>query len=313
VGVNLGRHDAEYDYMPDIVRATDDIDVSLIFNNAGYLVLKVRVVLALDLLLLLLLLLLMMMMTMILTSVDDMVAMKGLRACGHQQPAHEPRVQRREPPACDAPLSQPHGREEAARLHHVHVVAGVVLPCAVERPLRQRQGLPVGLCQLARHRSRAYVVVPSTLAPLQTESERAPCMLTHTALMYATAYGIDVLCLMPGPMNTNFTKGLPELEALKFFCTLPMPSLSLCLCLCLLWLWLCSFSRYHPTDSISSSPEQVAEIMFKSIGKLTWRDASLYTAFTRLVIKFVDMNLLVGLIAKAQKFTPDYRNHPELR
>jgi short-subunit dehydrogenase len=107
---------------------------------------------------------------------------------------------------------------------------------------------------------------------------------TYQSWYFASvAYGIDVLCLMPGPMNTNFTKGLPELDALKFF------------------------------YSISSSPAQVADIMFKSIGRLTWRDASLYTVFTRLVIKFIDMNVLVAVIAKAQKFTSDYRNHPELR
>jgi hypothetical protein len=40
-GVNLGRHDGEYDYMPEIIRVTDDIKVSIVFNNAGYLVLKV--------------------------------------------------------------------------------------------------------------------------------------------------------------------------------------------------------------------------------------------------------------------------------
>lgn len=40
VGVNLGVHDA---YMPKIIEATEDIDISLLFVNAGFIVIGVHV------------------------------------------------------------------------------------------------------------------------------------------------------------------------------------------------------------------------------------------------------------------------------
>eukprot|EP01133_Synstelium_polycarpum_P016087 gene16087-19143_t len=96
-------------------------------------------------------------------------------------------------------------------------------------------------------------------------------------------YGIDVLCLMSGPIQTNFYDNQPKLSAFKFF------------------------------HSISDTPDSAADVMLNGVGHLTWRDSSLFTIISRLVVKVIDMNLLVAGIARGQGLSSDFKNHPELR
>lgn len=96
-------------------------------------------------------------------------------------------------------------------------------------------------------------------------------------------YGIDVLCLMSGPIQTNFYDNQPKLSFFKFF------------------------------HAISDTPDSAADIMLNGVGRITWRDSSLFTIFSRLVVKMVDMNLLVQGIARGQSLSSDFKNHPELR
>jgi hypothetical protein len=60
-------------------------------------------------------------------------------------------------------------------------------------------------------------------------------------------------------------------------------------------------------DLISSTPESVAQTLINSIGRLVWRDASLYTYVTRLITKVVDMNLLVEGMCLGQPFMSDMK------
>jgi hypothetical protein len=63
---------------------------------------------------------------------------------------------------------------------------------------------------------------------------------------------------------------------------------------------------------ISDTPDTVADILLKSIGRMAWRDSSLWAVSNRLIIKVVDMNLLVWLFAWGQKYLPDYKKNPDL-
>lgn len=94
---------------------------------------------------------------------------------------------------------------------------------------------------------------------------------------------IDVISLQSGPIQTNFYDNQPKLSFFKFF------------------------------HAISDTPDSVADILIRSVGRLTWRDSSLFTIGSRLVTKIVDMNFLIQGIARGQSLSSDFKNHPELR
>eukprot|EP00029_Vermamoeba_vermiformis_P000777 TRINITY_DN10969_c0_g1_i1.p1 TRINITY_DN10969_c0_g1~~TRINITY_DN10969_c0_g1_i1.p1 ORF type:complete len:312 (-),score=126.26 TRINITY_DN10969_c0_g1_i1:64-999(-) len=95
-------------------------------------------------------------------------------------------------------------------------------------------------------------------------------------------YGIDVTCLQSGPMRTRFNDKLPKLSALKFF------------------------------ESIASSPEEVAQILINSVGRVVLRDASLYTILTRMLCKVIDNNTMFRIVFHGQKVSADYKNFKDL-
>jgi len=212
VGVNLAQNQ---NYMDNIIENTKDIDVQIIVNNAGYLVLKGFV---------------------------------------------------------RADLNSQLNNLECNVISHLKVTHHF-LKLMVDKNLKG--------CITFTSSQAAFFVAPSSA--LYGSGKAFLSSFAASLAIEAQPYGIDVCCIMPGPMDTNFTKGLPKLDALKFF------------------------------YSISSSPDQVADILLGSIGRIAWRDASLYTLATRLVIKFIDMNVLIHIIAKAQHYTTDFKNHPELR
>jgi len=98
----------------------------------------------------------------------------------------------------------------------------------------------------------------------------------------ARPYGIDVTCLMSGPMATRFYENLPKLNVLALF------------------------------QAISDTPDTVAGVLIKSIGRLTWRDSSIWAISNRITMKVIDNNLLVDAMAWGQKYLPDYKNNPDL-
>jgi len=106
--------------------------------------------------------------------------------------------------------------------------------------------------------------------------------MTTCLAIEARPYGIDVLCLMSGPMATRFYENLPKLDVLSMFI------------------------------KISDTPDTVAGVLIKSIGRLTWRDSSFWAVSNRLTVKAIDNNLLVDVIAWGQKYLPDYKNNPDL-
>jgi hypothetical protein len=63
---------------------------------------------------------------------------------------------------------------------------------------------------------------------------------------------------------------------------------------------------------ISDTPETVADLLIKSVGRLAWRDASVWAFSNRLIVKVIDMNLLCMFIAWGQKYLPDYKKNPQL-
>jgi len=89
---------------------------------------------------------------------------------------------------------------------------------------------------------------------------------------------------MSGPMATNFYQGQPKLDFLRL------------------------------AQAISDTPDTVADVLLKSVGRYTvWRDSSLMTIVSRIILKFVDMNLMIWAMARGQRFSSDFKNNPQLR
>jgi len=122
-------------------------------------------------------------------------------------------------------------------------------------------------------------------APGNCSYASGKAFLTNMASVLAIEgknYGIDVTCLMTGPMRTRFYDNLPKLDVLNFMLM------------------------------ISDTPETVAAVLIKSVGRMAWRDSSMWAVSNRLIIKMVDMNLLCSLFAWGQKFLPDFKKNPQL-
>jgi len=87
---------------------------------------------------------------------------------------------------------------------------------------------------------------------------------------------------MSGPMMTRFYENQPKLDVLNLM------------------------------KKISDTPDTVATVLLKSIGKLTWRDSSLWALSNRIIVKVIDNNLLCILFAWGQQYLPDYKKHPDI-
>jgi len=214
VGVNLGKRDADYDYMKVIQEKTDDIKIQIVMNCAGYLILK------------------------------------GFVKTDMQ-----------------------------AQLTNIE--------CNTISTLRITHHF---MCKMVENKLKgAITFVSSTAAyfpsPGNTAYASGKAFLSNMATCLAIEgkpYGIDITCLMSGPMMTRFYEGQPKLDVLNFMM------------------------------NISDTPDTVADVLIKSIGRLSWRDSSLWAVSNRLIIKVIDVNLLVELFAWGQKYLPDYKKNPQL-
>ncbi|GAM23994.1 hypothetical protein SAMD00019534_071690 [Acytostelium subglobosum LB1] len=215
VGVNLGRADETYDYMPIIEKATKDIDVQILINNAGYIQLSAFF---------------------------------------------------------RSPIAKQLANLECNMMSHVKLTH-FFLSKMVEKKLKG--------CITFTSSQSAFFPAPSC-----STYGGGKAFLAEFAASLAIEchnYGIDVLCLMSGPIMTQFYDKAPKLSAFKFF------------------------------HSISDTPDTAADIMLNGVGHITWRDSSLFTMASRLVVKVIDMNLLIAGIARGQGLSSDFKNHPELR
>lgn len=83
-------------------------------------------------------------------------------------------------------------------------------------------------------------------------------------------------------MRTNFVSNLAPLDAVK------------------------SFYR------LASTPEQVASVMIRSVGRLAVRDHAGLGLLLRLLFKVLDVNWFLWIMATAMPYTDDWRKHPDL-
>jgi len=93
----------------------------------------------------------------------------------------------------------------------------------------------------------------------------------------ARPHKVDVCCLMSGPVQSRFYDNVPKISTLNFF------------------------------HMISSTPEQIAEILIRSVGRIVLRDANLYTYVTRLLVRIFEVNLFVEVIALVQPYMSDFK------
>ncbi|EGC32145.1 hypothetical protein DICPUDRAFT_49739 [Dictyostelium purpureum] len=215
VGCNLGRADHEYDYLPIIQKATEDIDVQILVNNAGYIQLSAF-----------------------------------FRSTLQRQLTNL----------------------ECNMMSHVKLTHHF-LSKMVEKGLKG--------CITFTSSQSAFFPAPSC-----SSYGGGKAFLQNFAASLAIecyTYGIDVFCLMSGPIQTNFYDNQPKLSFFKFF------------------------------HAISDTPDSAADLMIRGVGRITWRDSSLFTVVSRIVTKVLDMNLLIQGIARGQSLSSDFKNHPELR
>jgi short-subunit dehydrogenase len=127
-------------------------------------------------------------------------------------------------------------------------------------------------------------------APAQAMYSAGKSFLTNFAASLAIEahqYGIDVMCIHPGPMRTNFYNQnaggvVPQLEAFKFFL------------------------------AISATPESVADQLISTAGRVTLYDQGTFTFFTRSIIRLVEMNSFIAIMKRGVKFSGDFKKNPNL-
>jgi len=214
VGVNLGKRDDNYDYLELIKKNTDDVTVQILFNCAGYLILKGFVKADLN---------------SQITNIE-----------------------------CNA--------VSAFRITH-HFMSKMV-----EKKVKG--------CITFVSSVVAYFPAPGNTAYASGKGFLAN-MATSLSIE-GKPYGIDVTCIFPGPMNTRFYEGQPKLDILDFM------------------------------KMISDTPQTVADVLLTCVGKVTWRDISLYAILSRFSVRIIDPNLMCPFLAWSQTYLPDYKKNPQL-
>eukprot|EP00924_Labyrinthula_sp_SR-Ha-C_P001057 snap_masked-scaffold_7-processed-gene-12.11-mRNA-1 protein AED:0.00 eAED:0.00 QI:0/-1/0/1/-1/1/1/0/313 len=112
--------------------------------------------------------------------------------------------------------------------------------------------------------------------------------LTEFALSIAPEIGpdgIDVTVLHPSPVNSNFyaRKDIHMIDTLSFM------------------------------KSKSTSPENVADSLFRCIGRSLICDQGWYTISTRLLLKLIDVNFMAQIILVFAPWLPDYKQMKALK
>jgi len=120
---------------------------------------------------------------------------------------------------------------------------------------------------------------PSPTSSLYGASKAAMIQLASSLAVEGDEYGVDVLAIVAGPMQTRFVDNLEgkKLDALKTFM------------------------------KIASTPESVASVLLSSIGRLAIRDHSMLTIVLRNVFKILDVNFFVRLAILGQPYTSDWK------
>merc|ERR1711916_14511 len=145
--------------------------------------------------------------------------------------------------------------------------------------LMMEKGLPGCVC----FTGSASAFFPAPGSAIYAAGKRFLEQLVVSLAVDGKPYGIDVTVVLPGYIHTNLYQDNPKLDALKFFA------------------------------SMGSTADDVAKILFRSIGRFIVRDTSMYCHFTRLLMKALPVDLLDWIIIKAMPYTADYKNHEIMR
>lgn len=119
---------------------------------------------------------------------------------------------------------------------------------------------------------------PSPLSTVYSGSKAFIASYAQAMAVEAGPLGIDIMSLQPGYMRTRFTKDLPNLK-----------------------LW-------DKLNAIGQYPEEVADNMFRAIGRLTLLDSGAFSWGSRLLTKVIDLNPLVSLITSFSGMDSDYQS-----
>jgi short-subunit dehydrogenase len=96
------------------------------------------------------------------------------------------------------------------------------------------------------------------------------------------SYGIDVMVVNCGPMATPFFDKNKVIDSMK------------------------------PFLAMRSTPQQVADVMLSSVGRVVVRDHSLLNVGFRMMAKILDFNWLIRAFQIFKPYTSDAKNHPDL-
>jgi len=124
--------------------------------------------------------------------------------------------------------------------------------------------------------------MPAAANALYGASKAALSALAANLAIEGAPYGIDVLAIQAGPMKTAFVKNLAPMDIVK---------------------------NLYLT---ASTPEEVASVMVRSIGRLALRDHSFLTMAMRLVFRILDINWFLWIMATFMPYTADWKKFPDL-
>jgi len=120
---------------------------------------------------------------------------------------------------------------------------------------------------------------PSPTTALYSASKAAMIQMAEALAIEGHEYGVDVTAIVAGPMQTRFVENVVGSKVDTLY----------------------SFMK------IASTPESVASVLMKSVGRVAIRDHSLLTILLRNLFKIMDFNLFVRIVAVVQPYTPDWK------
>jgi len=63
---------------------------------------------------------------------------------------------------------------------------------------------------------------------------------------------------------------------------------------------------------LAATPEQVASVMLRTVGRLPVRDQAGLGVLLRLLFRVLDVNWFLAMLIAVMPWTPDWRKHPDL-
>jgi short-subunit dehydrogenase len=120
--------------------------------------------------------------------------------------------------------------------------------------------------------------LPNPLSSMYASTKAFVTMFASSLAAEVRSKGIDVVCVHPSPMDTNFFQGAEAVDALMFF-------------------------KKH----FAASPSIIADVMFSSAGRFVVRDQGFVTIIFHVLLKILDIGFFTEIVSWAAHTQDDYK------